>query len=215
MGGALMANDLATALANLKEQDVYQAVDTMLADKVDPGEILAACQEGIRMVGDRYEAGEYFISELVMSGVIFKAVVAKLEPLVAGRSADSRGSVVVGTVQGDIHDIGKDLVVSTMRAAGYDVTDLGVNVAPETFVQALRDTGATVLGLSGLLTVSFDPMGDTVRAVEKAGLRDTVKIMVGGGPVTDWVREQAGADALGANPPAAVRLADAWTKEKS
>jgi methanogenic corrinoid protein MtbC1 len=120
--------------------------------------------------------------------------------------------VVVGTVKGDVHDIGKDLVVSTLRASGYDVTDLGVNVAPERFVEALKETGATVLALSGLLTISFDPMKEAVKAVEAAGLRSQVKIMLGGGPVTELVRAYAGADALGADPPTAVRLADEWTK---
>ena len=148
----------------------------------------------------------------MMSSAIFKKVVARLKPLLVGTSAVSRGSVVVGTVKGDVHDIGKDLVVSTLRASGYDVTDLGANVPPERFVEALKQTGAAVLALSGLLTISFDPMKETVEAVEAAGLRSQVKIMLGGGPVTDQVLTYAGADALGADPPTAVRLADGWTK---
>lgn len=207
-----MANELATALADLEEQRVYELVERLLVDGTDPSDILAACQEGMRLVGERYEAGEYYVSDLMMSSAIFKKVAAGLGPLAGGGAAGARGRVVMGTAEGDIHDIGKDLVVSTLRAAGYDVTDLGINVAPAAFVQALQDTGATVLGLSGLLTISFDPMRDTVLAVEAAGLRPGVRIMLGGGPVNETVREHAGADALGADPPAAVRLADAWTE---
>jgi 5-methyltetrahydrofolate--homocysteine methyltransferase len=115
---------------------------------------------------------------------------------------------VIGTVKGDIHDIGKDIVVTMLRGAGYDVTDLGVDVPPDKFVQAVKETGAPVVGMSGLLTISFDPMKETVAALKAAGL--PVKIMIGGGPLTEQVREYVGADALGANAQAAVALVDGW-----
>lgn len=205
-----MSDELTQALADLEEQKVETLVEERLAAGADPSSILAASQEAMRQVGERYEAGEYFVSDLMMSSAIFKNVVARLEPLLVGTVAVSRGSVVAGTVRGDVHDIGKDLVVSTLRASGYTVTDLGVNVPAEQFVEALKETGATLLALSGLLTISFDPMKETVAAVEAAGLRSQVKIMLGGGPVTDQVLTYAGADALGADPPSAVRLADKW-----
>ena len=207
-----MQDELTQALADLEEQRVEALVEERLATGADPSSILVASQDGMRQVGERYEAGEYFVSDLMMSSAIFKKVVARLEPLLVGTTAVSRGSVVVGTVKGDVHDIGKDLVVSTLRASGYTVTDLGVNVPPERFVEALKETGAPVLALSGLLTISFDPMKETVEAVEAAGLRSQVKIMLGGGPVTELVRAYVRADALGADPPSAVRLADEWTK---
>jgi methanogenic corrinoid protein MtbC1 len=207
-----MAERLATLLADLDEQGVDDLVERLLKDGSDPSAILKACQEGMRIVGERYEAGDYYVSDLMMSSAIFKRVIAQLEPLMAGQATATRGRVVAGTVKGDIHDIGKDLVVSTLRAAGYEVTDLGINVEPQAFVQALQETGATLLALSGLLTISFDPMKETVEAVEAAGLRSQVKIMLGGGPVTETVRQYSGADGLGADPPAAVRLADGWTE---
>lgn len=207
-----MPDELTQALADLEEQKVETLVEERLAAGTDPSSILAASQDAMRQVGERFEAGEYFVSDLMMSSAIFKKVVARLEPFLVGTLAASRGSVVVGTVKGDVHDIGKDLIVSTLRASGYTVTDLGVNVPPERFVEALKETGAPVLALSGLLTISFDPMKETVEAVEAAGLRSQVKIMLGGGPVTEQVRAYAGADALGADPPSAVRLADEWTK---
>jgi 5-methyltetrahydrofolate--homocysteine methyltransferase len=116
--------------------------------------------------------------------------------------------VVVGTVRGDIHDIGKDIVVTMLRGAGYEVIDLGVDVPAERFVQAARETGAQVVGMSGLLTISFDPMKETVAALKAAGL--AVKTMIGGGSLTEDVREYVGADALGANAQSAVALADRW-----
>lgn len=205
-----MNDELAAALADLEEERVHEIVARSLADGAGSARILASCQEGMRLVGERFEAGEYYVSDLMMSSAIFKKVVAALGPLASGDGSGARGRVVMGTVEGDIHDIGKDLVVSTLRASGFAVTDLGINVPPAAFVQALEDTGAGVLGLSGLLTTSFDPMRETVLAVEAAGLRRGVRIMLGGGPVDTTVLAQAGADALGADPPAAVRLAGTW-----
>ena len=205
-----MADELTQALADLEEEKVETLLEERLAAGADPSSILRSSQDGMRLVGERYEAGDYFVSDLMMSSAIFKKIVARLEPLLVGTAAVSRGSVVMGTVKGDVHDIGKDLVVSTLRASGYDVTDLGVNVVPERFVAALEQTGAPILALSGLLTISFEPMKETVDAVAAAGLRARVKIMIGGGPVTEQVLEQSGADALGADPPSAVRLADEW-----
>jgi methanogenic corrinoid protein MtbC1 len=205
-----MADELTQALADLEEEKVEALLEARLADGVDPSSILRSAQDGMRQVGERYETGDYFVSDLMMSSAIFKKIVARLDPLLVGTASVSRGSVVMGTVKGDVHDIGKDLVVSTLRASGYDVTDLGVNVTPERFVAALEQTGAPILALSGLLTISFEPMKETVDAVAAAGLRSRVKIMLGGGPVTEQVLGQSGADALGADPPSAVRIADEW-----
>jgi len=121
-----------------------------------------------------------------------------------------RGTVVIGTVKGDIHDIGKDIVVSLLRAGNYDVVDLGVDVPAAKFVEAVRQSGAKVVALSGLLTISFDAMKEAVAALAAAGLRSKVKVMVGGGPVTEQVRVYAGADAFGADAQAAVTLCDKW-----
>ena len=130
--------------------------------------------------------------------------------LTTGDGEESKGAVVVGTVQGDIHDIGKNIVVTLLRSARYDVHDLGVDVPPARFVETVRDTGATVVGLSGLLTTSFDPMKETVDALAAAGLRDQVKVMIGGGPVTDKVVAYTGADVMGADAMDAVHLCNQW-----
>jgi len=203
-----MGKELATAMADLDEMKVQELVQAGLAQGVNPTQLLDDCREGIGLAGKRFEAGEYFLSDLIMAGEVFKTAAATLVAQPGGAGGPAKGKVVIGTVKGDIHDIGKDIVVTMLRGAGYDVIDLGVDVPPEKFVQAARETGAPVVGMSGLLTISFDPMKETVAALKAAGL--PVKVMIGGGPLTEDVREYVGADALGANAQSAVALADGW-----
>ncbi len=202
-----MASELTMAMADLDEQKVQELVKAGLAAGVSPNALLDECREGMTLIGQRFETGEYFLSDLIMAGEIFKGAAADLAAQ-GGTSGPTRGKVVMGTVKGDIHDIGKDIVVTMLRGANYEVTDLGVDVEPTKFVAAVRETGATVVGMSGLLTISFDPMKETVAALKAAGL--PVKVMIGGGPVSEQVREYVGADALGVDAQAAVALAGQW-----
>jgi methanogenic corrinoid protein MtbC1 len=202
--------ELVQKLADLEEGDVLAIVGAEVEKGTDPLEIFDACRRGMVIVGQRYEEGEYFVSELMMAAAIFKEVTGILEPAMAGRTAETKGSVVVGTVEGDIHDIGKDLVVGMLQAGGFEVHDLGVDVLPAAFVEKARETGATVVSLSGLMTTSFDPMKATVSALAEAGLRPGVKVMIGGGPVTEKVQTYTGADAWGDSAQAAVNLANQW-----
>lgn len=205
-----MSTELTQAVVELNENEVLRLVRAQLEGGADPVGLLRACQDGMAQVGERFEKGEYFISDLMMAGEIIKEAGEILKPSLKGESAASGGSVVVGTVQGDIHDIGKDLVVTLLEAAGYSVTDLGVDVPPARFVEALKETGATVVGLSGLLTMAFESMRDTVAAVEAAGLRPKVRVMIGGGPVDEKVCGYTKADAWGADAQAAVSLCKRW-----
>jgi methanogenic corrinoid protein MtbC1 len=205
-----MEDQIAQELANLEEEAALSLVRQGLEAGADALTILDACREGMTLVGERYESGEYFVSDLMMAGEILKGAARILGPALEGAAATTKGSVVIGTVQGDIHDIGKDLVASMLDVVGYDVHDLGVDVPPEKFVETLKETGATVLGLSGLLTIAFDTMKETVAAVDAAGLRPRVRVMIGGGPVTEGVRKYTGADAWGANAQAAVRQCSQW-----
>jgi methanogenic corrinoid protein MtbC1 len=189
-----------------------QLVREALTDNVPAGDILQACQDGMNEVGGRFECQDYFVSDLLMSGEIFKQVGAILEPQLKLSGTTYLGKVVVGTVKGDIHDIGKDIVVSMLKSAGFEVIDLGVDVPAARFVEALKQSGATVLGLSGLLTLAFDSMKETIKAVDAAGMRDKVRIMVGGGPVDGNVCTAVGADDWGANAQHAVRLAKKWSE---
>lgn len=202
-----LANSLAEAIADLKEEQVCKLVKERLDAGTDPWAILAECREGMTKVGDRYEKGDYFVSELVMAGEIFKQAMSLLEPRLAGKKERPLGRVVIGTVKGDIHDIGKNIVSTLLSANGFEVYDLGVDVAPERIVDKVKETDAQVVALSALVTISFDPMKETVQALEKANLRDKVKIMIGGGPVNEKVRAYTGADAVGYDAQDAISLA--------
>jgi methanogenic corrinoid protein MtbC1 len=204
--------EITKALAELEEERTLQLVQEAINDQVSADDILQACQEGMNQVGARFECQDYFVSDLIMSGEIFKQVGAILEPHLKAGGTTYLGKVVVGTVKGDIHDIGKDIVVNMLKSAGFDVIDLGVDVPAARFVEALKESGAKVLGLSGLLTLAFDSMKETVKAVATAGMRDTVRIMVGGGPVDGNVCKAVGADDWGANAQQAVKLAKQWTQ---
>ncbi len=166
----------------------------------------------MRLVGERYESGEYFVSDLIMSGEILKKVTELLAPYIKGDNTGASRKVVFGTVKGDIHNIGKDIVVSLLRASGYDVLDLGVDVEPQKFVDDVKQTGATVVGLSGLLTIAFDSMKETIAALGSAGLRQATKVMIGGSLVSASVQQYTDADAWGTNAHSAVTYCDSWFK---
>jgi len=203
--------DLVSAIVDLREADVARLVDELLSAGSDPLAIVAAGQEAMNVVGKQFADGEVFIPELIMAGEIMKALSAKVEPHLAGkRRAKRLGTVVLGTVKGDIHNIGKGIVATMLDIAGFDVIDLGVDVPAETFIATIRDSQAPVVGLSGLLTVAIDSMKTTVAAIDEAGLRGATKIMVGGAPVNEQVRTYTDADGWGADAVAAVELAKSW-----
>lgn len=205
-----MSDKLKQALSDLDETAVLQLVQEQLDANADPMAILASLREGMTDVGIRYEAGEYYVSDLIMAGEVFKQANSLVSSKFELSAGEPLGKVVFGTVEGDIHDIGKDLVVNLLRANNFEVIDLGVDVPADKFVAAVKDSGAKIVGLSGLLTISFDSMKGTVDALTEAGLRDGVKVMIGGGPVSEQVREYAGADVLGADAQAAVTICNGW-----
>ena len=190
-------SELASALADLDEDRVKTLVREKVDAGVDPMSIVDECRKGMDIVGERYKKREYFLSELIISGEIFKEAMAVVEPMLkAGKQAEPISRMVLGTAKGDIHNIGKDIVATLLKAAGFEIYDLGIDVAPGKFVEKLTETGAPILGMSGLLTPSFGAMKETVEAVEAAGLRDKVKIIIGGGIVTEQVQKYVGADAF-------------------
>lgn len=189
---------LAEALVTLKEEEVARLVQKALDDGMDAMEILNQCREGMDMVGERYKAGDYFLSELIVSGEIFKDAMKLIEPKLkaAAGAATEPKQIVLATVKGDIHNIGKDIVAVLLKAAGFEVHDMGIDVAPNVIVDKLVETKATILGMSGLLTPSFESMKQTIEATEEAGIRDKIKIVIGGGVVTELVQKYTGADAF-------------------
>jgi methanogenic corrinoid protein MtbC1 len=188
-------DELAQALRDLNEKKVYDLVEQKIKEGVPPMEIVRACNDGMVAVGELFSTGEYFISQLIFSAEILKAVMKRIEPLLPkGEAGKSAGKVVIGTVKGDIHDIGKNIVITLLRSSGFDVTDLGVDVPAERFVAAVKETGTRILGLSALLNFTYPEMKHVVEEVTRAGLRDKVKIIIGGTPVNEQVRQFAGAD---------------------
>jgi len=187
--------ELAKALMELNEQKVYQLVGEKLNNGVSPLDILAECNEGMAGVGDLFSQGQYFLSQMLFAAEIFKNVMKQLEAVLPqAQESTGKNKVVIGTVKGDIHDIGKNIVVSLLRGSGFEVIDLGVDVPAEKFVAALQESGAKVLGLSALLNFTYPEMKNVVQAVTDAGLRDQVTIIIGGAPCNEQVRQFAGAD---------------------
>ncbi|MCG0278057.1 MAG: cobalamin-dependent protein [Thermanaeromonas sp.] len=183
---------LSKAMAELEEEQVIALVKELLGSGVAPLEIVKALQEGMVEVGNRFERGDYFLSELVMAGEIMKGAMDILEPHLAGESTEHKGTIVIGTVRGDIHDLGKNIVVMLLKGAGYKVVDLGVDVPKEKFVEAVKETGAPLVGMSVLLTSCQGALKETIEALRAEGLNP--KVIIGGNYVNETVKKHVGAD---------------------
>ena len=204
-----MAHKLVEAMANMKEQEALQIVDELLAEGEDPQKILDLSSEAMQVVGERYQEGTYFLPELIMSGEMLRKIGEVLKPRLAAQTGAAKklGTVVLGTVRGDIHDIGKDIVGFMLEVNGFEVHDLGIDQPEEAFVNAVKEYSPQVLALSGFLSVAFDSMKSTIEQVEAAGLRTDMKVIIGGGQMDDTVRKYTGADAYGDDAMAAVAFA--------
>jgi methanogenic corrinoid protein MtbC1 len=202
-------HQLVEAMANMQEDDALRIVDEMLAKGEDPAKILDLSSEAMQVVGTRYQEGTYFLPELIMSGEVLRKIGEVLKPRMAASKGEAKklGVVVLGTVRGDIHDIGKDIVGFMLEVNGFTVHDLGIDQPEETFVKAVKDYKPQVLALSGFLSVAFDSMKSTIEQVEAAGLRKGLKIIIGGGQMDDTVRQYTGADAFGMDAMEAVAFA--------
>lgn len=211
VGRHVMNDKLVHLMADLKEKETIALVKELIKEGTDPTEILDATRAAMDLVGKRFEKEEYFIPDLVMAGEIMKGISEIVKPLLKkGEASIKKGKVLIGTVAGDIHDIGKDIVTFMLDVSGYDVLDLGIDVPVSTFVEKTREFQPRVVGLSGFLTLAFDSMKKTVEALEEAGLRNHVKVMIGGGQIDDEVRRYVRADAYGKDAVAAVNLCRQW-----
>ena len=201
-------SELSQAMADLREDDIKAVIKEKCSAGVSAAEILGECQDGLAEVGGRFEKGEYFISELMYAGEIMKDIMKDIGPLLgdsAGDAADKQ-TVVMGTVEGDIHDIGKDVVTLMLRGAGYAVVDLGVNVPAAKFAEAVEKHNPIMVGMSVFLTTCCKAIEQTVEAIESTGLRDKLSIMIGGAAASDFVAERTGCDCYGATAVDAVTL---------
>ena len=210
-----MSKELVNAIADMREEEALKLVGEMVEGGTEPMAILDAAREAMVVVGQRYDKGDYFLPELILAGEMLNQITNIIKPELAKLPEIKRhGKVLIGTVEGDIHDIGKNIVSFMLDVNGFEVLDLGVDVSPQKFVEAIRDSQPQVVGLSGFLTLAFDAMKETVEAIETAGLRDEVKIMIGGGQVSEEIRKYAGADAYGKDAMSGVSLAQEWIGAK-
>jgi len=209
------AKRLVSLLADMEEEDALKLAREMLDGGFDPLEMLELCRQAMDIVGRRYQEQEYFLTELMLAGEMLTEISTMAKPLVLGmgdkaRKSPRKGTIVIGTVRGDLHDIGKNIVTFMLEIDGYHVVDLGVDVPAREFIEAITEHQPFVVALSGFLTLAFDAMKETIAAFESEGLRRNFKIMIGGGQVDDRVRDYTGADAFGRNAVDAVSQCNAW-----
>ena len=210
-----MSEQLVNYIAEMQEEEALALAKELLDAGTPPTQILDDCRAAMTIVGKRFEEGQYFIPELILAGEMLKSISAEVKPRMAGGHDVKKGArVLVGTVAGDIHDIGKDIVVFMLDVNGFEVLDLGIDVPVQTFVDKIREFKPQVVALSGFLTLAYDSMKETVAAIKAAGLRDSVKIMIGGGQMDDQVAAYAKADAYGKDAMAAVNLSKGWVGAK-
>ena len=206
-----MSEKLIKAISEMMEQEAIQLAKEFLEAGETPMNILNDCSAAMEIVGKRFETGEYFLPQLMMGGEILKQISEIVKPFMGGDNEKKLlGKVLIGTVKGDIHDIGKDIVTFLLEVNGFEVKDIGIDVAPDKFVSAINEFQPAVVGMSGLLTLAYDSMKETMEAIAAAGLRDRIKIMIGGGQMSDKVCQYAGADAYAKDAMEGVTLTKKW-----
>ncbi|MGI5926745.1 MAG: cobalamin-binding protein [Syntrophomonadaceae bacterium] len=202
-----MCSSLSALMGDLMETQVFDEVKRQLNEGITPEKVFAELQKGMEIVGERFQDKEYYLSELIMAADIFNNAAALLQEKLRSTEKDKIATMVLGTVAGDIHDIGKNIVSLIFSSNGFEVIDLGVDVPIQRFVEAVKEHKPQLVGLSCLLTTSFDNMKATIEALKDAGLRNEVKILVGGGPLDQSTCDYVGADALCKDAPAGVDMA--------
>jgi methanogenic corrinoid protein MtbC1 len=207
-----MSEQLINAIADLKEKEAIGIVEEIVkSGLVESVVILDQLRIAMEIVGKRYEEGSYFLPELLMSGMIMNRIKEIVKDKIAGTVKTSfRGRVLIGTIEGDIHNIGKDIVSFMLDSNGFEVLDLGVNVPARKFVEAIGTFKPQVVGLSAFLTLAYDVMKKTIIEFENCGVRDTIKVMIGGGVIDERVQAYTGADGYGKNAMDAVKLTENW-----
>jgi 5-methyltetrahydrofolate--homocysteine methyltransferase len=204
---------LINVIVEMQEDEAMALARSYVAEGMPPAHLLELSRKAMEVIGKRFEEGEYFLPELMMAGEMLGQIAELVKPLLAQSTSSAQGerpTVLLGTVQGDLHDIGKDIVKFMLEVNGFPVIDLGIDVPVQTFVDKVREHRPEVVALSGFLTLAFDSMRDTIKAIEAAGMRDRIKIMIGGGQVDEAVRKYTGADAYGLNAMDAVSLCQGW-----
>ena len=210
MANEELFREIKSALVEFEVDLLKAKAQEALDQGVDAEEIIGVLSEGMDVVGERYQAGEYFVTSLIIAGETMKEALEVLEPHLSGQGGAKRGKIVMATVAGDIHDIGKNIFTTLMGTAGFEIIDLGVDVSAEAIVAAVKEHRPDILGLSALLTTNLEQFPLIVEMLEKEGLRSGVKIVVGGATVTDEFAEGAGVDALAKSAVEGVNICKAW-----
>ena len=207
-----MFDKLMDAVIHMRENEALEVTRELLDKNADPVKILDACTQAMEVVGEKFESGTYFLPELMLAGEMLKQISEKVKPMIQNQSEGKKiGRVLMGTVLGDIHDIGKDIVSFLLDVNGFEVRDIGIDVPPEKFVEEIKVFNPHVVGMSGLLTVAYESVKDTVATITEAGLRDDVKIIIGGGQMSDKISKYAGADACAKDAMDGINLIKEWT----
>jgi methanogenic corrinoid protein MtbC1 len=208
-------NELKKAVGELEEEKVMGMLTEFVSSNPTEEEaqkIVSACQEGMGIVGDLFEKGEYFVGDLIFAGELLTEAINTLKPVIGAKSDTKAGKIVLGTVHGDLHDIGKNIFRSMAEAAGFEVHDLGIDQPASAFVKKVKEVNPNIVGMSGVLTLAIESMKSTVEELKQAGLRDRVKIIIGGNPVTKEACEYVGADAFTTNAAEGVKICQGWVK---
>lgn len=207
--------ELTAAVGELDEEQVMSMLTAFVAtspSEEEAQQAVVACQAGMAVVGEMFEQGEYFVGDLIFAGELLTNAIETLKPVLGSGSATSIGTIVLGTVAGDLHDIGKNIFKSMSEAGGFTVVDLGIDQPAAMFVEKVKELKPAIVGMSGVLTLALEAMKETVDALKEAGVRDSVKIIIGGNPVTKEASEQIGADAYTTNAAEGVKISQGWVK---
>jgi len=205
--------ELTQVVGDLNEDRLLEMLNEFVAGNPTPEEaqaVVNACQQGMAIVGDLFESGEYFVGDLIFAGELLTESIEILKPVIGSGSSTKIGKIVLGTVEGDLHDIGKNIFRSMAEAAGFEVFDLGIDQKPAAFIEKIKEVKPDIVGMSGVLTLALDSMKKTVDEMKKAGVRDNVKIIIGGNPVTKEACITIGADAFTSNAAEGVKICQSW-----
>lgn len=206
---------LTHAVEDLDEETVLNIINDFVAinpSGEDAQKVVLACQQGMAIVGDLFEKNEYYVGDLIFAGDLLTQAINAIKPVLGGVGSQKIGSMVIGTVQGDIHDIGKNIFCSMAEAAGFEVYDLGVDVSSRAFIEKVKEVKPQIIGMSGVLTLALDAMKNTVEELKEAGLMDNIKIIIGGNPVTSEACKMIGADAFTTNAAEGLKICQGWVK---
>lgn len=202
-----------TLVGELEEEEVMALLEDFVASSPSEEEaqkVVAACQEGMAIVGDLFEKGEYFVGDLIFAGELLTEAINTLKPVIGAETTSTVGTIVLGTVHGDLHDIGKNIFKSMAEAAGFEVYDIGIDQSVDAFVDKIKEVKPQIVGMSGVLTLALEAMKETVDGLKEAGLRDDVKVIIGGNPVTKEACAHIGADAFTTNAAEGVKISQSW-----